>query len=114
MKKELAELACRRRRSIETIEAQRMQLAEISQHWQKPLARVDVGLSMVRLIRQNPVLLAGAMAAFMAFRNTGIVGLVKIGGRLLYLYPSAIFSGLKYISLVLRSPSKNHNKEIDQ
>lgn len=98
MKKRLAELACRRRVLIEKIEAQRMEVAGISQQWQKPLALVDAGVKAVRFIHNHPALVAGGVATFLALRHKGITGLAQEGWRLLRLYP-AIFS------LATRSPS---------
>lgn len=98
MKKQLAALAHRRLELFEKIEAQRMEVAEISQHWQKPLALVDAGVKAVRFIHNHPTWVAGGMAAFLALRHKGISGLAQEGWRLLRLYP-AIFS------LATRSPS---------
>jgi hypothetical protein len=105
MKKRLAAVAHRRRGLLEKIEAQRMEVAEISQHWEKPLALVDVGLKAVRFIRNHSALVAGGVAALLAWRREGIVGLAQKGWRLLYLYPSILAFGLKFLSLATRSPS---------
>lgn len=78
-----------------------MELAETSVHLRKPLAVVDVGLQAVRLIYDHPAWFAGAVTALLTWRRHGIVGLAKNGWRLLYLYPSAIFFGLKYLSSVI-------------
>lgn len=98
MKKRLADLACHRRALIEKIEAQRIEVTGISQHWQKPLALVDAGVKAVRFIHNHPAWVAGGVAAFLALRHKGIAGLAQEGWRLLRLYP-AIFS------LATRSPS---------
>lgn len=50
-----------------------MEVAEISRHWQKPLALVDVGLKAVRFIHNHPALVAGA-AALLAALRPGRVG----------------------------------------
>jgi len=59
MKKRLADLACRRRVLIEKIETQRVEVAGISQRWQKPLALVDAGVKAIRFIHSHPALVAG-------------------------------------------------------
>lgn len=83
-----------------------MEVAEISVHWQKPMAVVDTGLKAVRFLRNHPALVSGGVAALLAFRRKGIVGLAQEGWRLLYLYPSALSFGLKCLSsLATRSPS---------
>lgn len=45
-----------------------MEVAEISRHWQKPLAVVDVGLKTVRFIHHHPTLVAGGAALLTALR----------------------------------------------
>jgi YqjK-like protein len=112
MKKRLARLAQRRLELLGNIEAQRMVLAETSVQLHKPLAVVDVGLHAVRLIYNHPALFAGAVTVLLTWRRKGIVGLAKNGWRLLYLYPSAIFFGLKYISAALHSPSEDTHTEV--
>jgi len=96
MKKQLADLACRRRVLLEKIASQRMEVAEISQHWQKPLALVDAGVKAVRFIHNHPALVAGGMAALLTLRRKGIAGLAQESWRLLRLYPVIL-------SLVTRS-----------
>ena len=98
MKKRLADLACRRQVLLEKIETQRIEVAGISQRWQKPLALVDAGVKAVRFIHNHPTWVAGGVAAFLALRRKGISGLAQEGWHLLRLYP-AIFS------LATRSPS---------
>lgn len=112
MKKRLARLAQRRLELLGHIEAQRMVMAETSLHLQKPLAVVDVGLHAVRLIYDHPALFAGGVTALLTWRRQGIVGLARNGWRLLYLYPSAIFFGLKYLSTALRSTSEECDTEV--
>ena len=98
MKKQLAALAHRRLELFEKIEAQRMEVAEISQRWQKPLALVDTGVKTVHFIHNHPVLVAGGMAALLTLRRKGIAGLAQEGWRLLRFYPA-------FRSLVTRSSS---------
>lgn len=109
MNKRLDILASRRLELLETIEDQRMDVARISQHLKRPLAVADVAVKAVRLILDHPALFAGGMAALMTWRRKGIIGLAKNGWRLLYLYPSAIFLGLKYLSSKRHSSSKDDN-----
>lgn len=75
-----------------------MEVAEISQHWQKPLALVDAGVKAVRFIHNHPALVAGGMAALLALRRKGIAGLAQEGWRLLRFYPA-------FRSLITRSSS---------
>lgn len=104
MKNQLAAIAQRRRALLETIAAQRMEVAEISLHWQKPLALADTGLSAVRFIRSHPGLVSGTLAALRSLRGIGVGGLAQKGWRLLYLYPAAVSFGLKYLFSAIRSP----------
>ena len=113
MKKRLAALTHRRRGLLEKIEAQRIDVAEISVHWQKPLALVDVGLKAVRFVHNHPALMAGDVTALLAWRRKGIVGLALEGWRLLYLYPSALAFGLKFLSSATRSPNEKRNTEVN-
>jgi len=98
MNKRFACLALRRLELRETIAAQRKDLAEITQQWHNPLAIADVGVKALHLVYRHPALVAGVMTAVLAWRRNGIAGLAKNGWRLLYLYPSAIFLGLKYLA----------------
>jgi hypothetical protein len=100
MNKRLAHLASRRLELVQQIEIQRTDVAEIASHWQKPFALVDTGLKAWHLIYRHPALIAGGMTALMAWRRKGIVGLAEKGLRLLYMYPSAIFLGLKYLASI--------------
>lgn len=81
-----------------------MEVAEISLHWKKPLALVDIGLKAGRFIRSHPGLVSGGVAALLSLRGMGIAGLAQKGWRLLYLYPSSLLFGLKYLSSATRSP----------
>lgn len=91
MKERLADLACRRRVLIEKIGIQRIEVAGISQRWQKPLALVDAGVKAACFIHNHPTLVAGGVAAFWVLRRKGITGLVREKWHLFRLYP-AIFS----------------------
>jgi hypothetical protein len=87
MKKKLIEVACRRRKLLREIEVQRIEVTEISRHWHKPFALIDVGLKAVRLIRDHPALTSTAVAAFMVVRRRSIAGLFQKGEFLLHLLP---------------------------
>jgi len=113
MNKRLTAIASRRQILLKNIEAQRMDVAEISVRWQKPLALADTGLKAVHFVRNHPALVAGGLAAFMAWRRKGVVGLAGEGWRLLCLYPSAILFGLKYLSIAPRSAIEERSDEID-
>ncbi len=114
MKKRLAAIAHRRRALSETIEAQRMEVAEISRHWQKPLAMADTGLKAVRFIHDHPGLVSGVFAALLSLRGMGIAGVAKKGWRLMYLYPAAFSLGLEYLFSAIRSPGRERNSEVDR
>lgn len=106
MKKRLADLACRRCELLVKIETQRMEVANISIHWEKPLALVDTGLNTIRFIYNHPALVAGGVAAFIALRRKGITGLTQEVWRLLCLYHATIF-------LAKSSSSEGHKAEVD-
>lgn len=109
MRKRLAHLAIRRLELLEQIEVQRADLADISRHLQKPFAVADVGLRAVRFIYDHPAVVSGGVTALLTWRNKGLFGLVKHGWRLLLLYPSAIFFGLKYLSSENCTPDGERN-----
>ena len=112
MNKQLAHLIIRRLELLDKIEAQRMDMADISLHLQKPLAVADMGLNVVRYIYNHPALVSGGVTALLTLRNKGLFGLVKHGWRLLLLYPSAIFLGLKYLSSANCAPAEERNTEV--
>jgi len=105
MKKRLVALANRRRILLEKIETQRMDVAEISLDLQKPMAMADAGLKAVRFIRNHPGVVAGGFAALLSLRGKGIAGLAQKGWRLMYLYPSILTFGLKYLFSAFRPPN---------
>lgn len=106
MSKDLESVASRRLELLEKIEAQRMEMAEISGHFQRPLALVNTGLKGVRFIQSHPVLMAGSVAALLTLRRTGIVGWIQKGRRLLYLYPFILSFGLKSLSSTTHTPKE--------
>lgn len=79
MKKRLADLAYRRCRLLEKIDAQRIEVAEISIHWQKPLALVDAGLRAVHFIHNHPALMSGGVALLMALRPGRVWKWLQLG-----------------------------------
>lgn len=113
MKQRLAELADRRLRLLETIEAQRIEIAAISVDFQKPLALADTGLKAARFVRNHPALVSGAFAVLLSMRGLRIAGLAKKGWRLLYLYPAAISLGLKYLFPAPRPHGDVRTAEVD-
>ena len=70
MNKKLHELTQRRTELLTRISTQREQMAEIEAEWKAPLALADHGVSAVRFLRQNPLLIAGVMAFFVIRRNS--------------------------------------------
>lgn len=105
MTNRLTRVMSRRLELLTQIAAQRAEMVEISQQLKKPLGVVDAGLKAVHFIFSHPALLAGGMTALLAVRHKGAGGLVISGWRLLRLYPSAIFSGLKYLLSATRPTS---------
>ena len=113
MKKRLVALAIRRHMLVEEIQAQRMVVADFAQDLQRPLALADTGLKVVGFIRDHPGLVATGFAALLSLRGKGIASLAQKGWRLLYLYPSIISFGLKYLFPAFSSPNKESNSEDD-
>jgi hypothetical protein len=67
MKKRLVVLANRRRKLLEKIEIQRMDVAEIFLDFRKPLTLANTGLKVVRFTLNHPGLVAGGFAALLSF-----------------------------------------------
>ena len=112
MKKRLESVAIRRLEILEKIAAQRMELAEISQDFQRPLGVVDTGLKGINFIRNHPALMAGLAGGFLALRSTGIIGWIQKGRSLLYLSPLILSAGSKILSAVSRSSHAKKNTEV--
>lgn len=88
-------LAVMRRRGelLAKIEAQREQVAVAAIRWKVPLALADKGLTAVRFLRSNPVLVAVGVAV-LVIRRRGVAGMATAGWRMWRLYKSAVsFSG---------------------
>jgi hypothetical protein len=113
MKKRLAVLSCRRRVLLDKIEAQRVDVADISLDLQKPLALAGMGLKAVRFIHNHPGWVAGGFAALLSLRGKSMTRIVQKGWRLMYFYPAAIAFGLKYLFSKPRSPGEVGNSEVD-
>ena len=66
MKNKLVELAWHRHQLLEKIEIQRLKVGATSQHFQKPIMVIDIGLTIVSLMKRYPTCTAGGWAAIMA------------------------------------------------
>lgn len=106
MKKRLAEITSNRQRLLEKIESQRMEVATIARRWENPLALVDVGVGVLRFLRNHPILASGGAAALLTWRRKGIFGLARKWWRLLSLYSSPFSFILEFLSSVNRSQGK--------
>lgn len=108
MNKRLADVTHRRHKLLEKIDAQRVNLSELSLSWKTPMTLIDGGLKVVHFARNHRALTAGGLAALLAFRRKGVVGLALEGWRLLYLYPSILSLGLRFLF-----PSTRPSDEVD-
>lgn len=88
MKARLAELAFRRGQLLEKIDAQRMELSDISRQLERPLAVADAGLRVVHYLRNHPLFLAGGVVILMLWRGKGLFTLAQAGQHLWRLYYS--------------------------
>ncbi len=113
MKKRIAELAHHRQRLLETIRAQRKEVAEITLQLHTPMAAFDMGVKAVRFMRHNPWAVTGSLVALLSLRGIGISGWLQRGWRLLYLYPAAISIGLKYVLSKPRSTGEVNDSVVD-
>jgi hypothetical protein len=75
MNRPLAELLQTRAQLRAKIAMQRVQLAQTTQHWQKPLAVADQGLQGLRWLRGHPLTTIG-MVAYFGLRGGGVARLV--------------------------------------
>lgn len=91
MRKNLIDLACQRRLLLEKINAQRMEMVEISLQLHKPLALVDAGIKAVHFIFSHPVLATSGVALLLAFRRGNLIFMAHEGWRLLSLYPATAY-----------------------
>jgi len=61
-------LAERRERLIAQAAAQRTTLAQCVEPWRLPLARLDRGLNLLRVVRRHPAWIVGGVALFALLR----------------------------------------------
>ncbi len=113
MKRRMTDLEHRRRLLLEKIGAQRSELAHISGHFKRPLAWADSGLRAARYLHDHPAALAGGLAAFLALRRGGLLGLANTGWRLLYLYPSILTVAWQTLSPLLHRDAAQRDTETD-
>jgi len=71
MRHHLNQLARRRHHLQALVASQRIELGQNMEPLRVPLARVDQGVEVVRFVRRNPLLVAGASTLFMVFRTKG-------------------------------------------
>ncbi len=79
MNPKLIALQARREILVEAAAAQRQTLAQEILPLQAPLALVDQGVAVVRIIRQHPQWLIGAVAVYAVVRPRGIVTWLQRG-----------------------------------
>ena len=68
----LVAIQARRQILIEAAAAQRVALAQDIAPWRAPLALADQGLRVLRIVRQHPQWLIGAIAVYAVFRPRNI------------------------------------------
>ncbi len=110
--KSLSELERRRSAIIDKIDAQRIELAEIAQHFKSPLAVADKGVKVARFIREHPALASGSVLTFWALRRYGVLGLARKAWRTIYVNPAFLSYGSKLISRFGRASKDHHISEI--
>ena len=110
--KSLSELERRRSVIIEKIDAQRIELTEIAQHFKYPLSVVDKGIKVAHFIREHPALASGSVMAFWALRRYGVLGLARKAWRTIYVNPTFLTYGSKLISRFGRAKKDHHISEI--
>lgn len=101
MTRRITKLAQRRHLLLAKIAVQRSELAALSGNFERPLAWADKGLRTARYLHDHPAVLAGGLAAFMALRRGGLLGLAKTSWRFLYLYPSILTVAWQTLSPLL-------------
>ena len=110
--KSLLEIQHHRSEIIEKIDAQRKELAEISQHFKSPLSVVDKGVQVARFIRGHPALASGSVLAFWALRRYGVLVLARKAWRAIYVNPTLLSYGSKLISRFGRISKDHHISEV--
>ncbi len=80
MKNQLAEIAFRKQMILKEIEAQRLAVADISQHFEKPLKIFDIGQNAAQFMYRHPTILIGGIAVIMTLwrkRNYGLSAFIS-------------------------------------
>jgi hypothetical protein len=72
MKHQLAKLADHRCRILQSIEAQRADVADIARHLQKPIKFFDAGMNVAHFAHRHPTFIAGTFAVILTFWHKGI------------------------------------------
>jgi hypothetical protein len=75
MKNQLAEIAFRKEMILKEIDAQRLEVADISQHFEKPLKIFDMGQNAAQFLYRHPTILIGGFAVIMTLWRKGNYGL---------------------------------------
>jgi hypothetical protein len=75
MKHQLAKLAEHRCRILQSIEAQRADVADIARHLQKPMKFIDAGMNVAHFAQRHPTFIAGTFAVILTFWHKGIPGI---------------------------------------
>lgn len=110
MKNRLIDIANRRTALLERINAQRTEVAAISQQWKKPMEMAELGFKAVRFVRSHPGWVIGGVTALMVWRRNGFIPFVKGCWRY---YPSVLSYGLKLLPLVTQSTCKARKPEFN-
>lgn len=67
----MEDILARRRILSATIAGQRQSLREEIEIWASPLALVDHGVGVLRYVKRNPLLVAGAVSVLLTLRRRG-------------------------------------------
>ena len=70
----IEDILSRRRTLTAKIACQRQSLGKELEVWVAPLALVDHGLGVLRYVKRNPLLVAGAVSVLLALRHRGGTG----------------------------------------
>lgn len=85
------DLACHRQLLLKKINAQRIEIIEISLQLKKPLALADTGIKAVHFIRDHPALVASSVTVLLALRRGNLTLMAQEGWRLLCMYPATAY-----------------------